>query len=655
MAYTPTAWQDDETLVNAQRMNNIESGVKNANDNKSDINHNHDDRYSKLDHNHDDRYAKKDETYTKTEVDLKINPIKKEIKDLQSDDTTINNKLTVLEKETSSLRGEVRTNTRSISTAEENLGILSELNTTNKSSLVAAINEVNISGGGGSGTKNYEELFKKPLINGRELIGNKTSKELGLISSGIGNAQEVIFNDGETLQSKYEDGGIRGPQGPKGDKGDPGMQGERGLTGPQGPQGIAGPKGEKGEQGLVGPEGPQGQRGPAGPQGPQGPIGNIGLTGPKGEKGDTGPRGIQGEQGPKGETGSVGPQGEQGPRGDSFRITDVLDNTKLLPDVSTVTDNFAYLVRKNEEEVEYEDGAHLFILLVGNNIWTDNGPFSGVAGPQGPQGVQGEQGPQGIQGIQGEKGDKGDTGPQGIQGEKGEKGETGANGKDGVSPSVDISKSGKVTTITITDATGVHTATINDGEKGEKGDNGAIMISSGDDDTTTIEKLLSAIENNKIVKPAFYKNPNNEILTLTRFVIGFNKEKIFDFYKITNSEVGFIEFTISSDNTLTKNEKSIYWSEIIEETNSLKMEIFSFEGDGTTKVFTYTLSTMPGKLPIVNLYKPNSDGSASIIQENINFNFNNKTITITLNEPLEEGGLIGGSVLYDTSQSSTPI
>ena len=368
MAYTPTAWQDDETLVNAQRMNNIESGVKSANDNKSDINHNHDDRYSKLDHNHDDRYAKKDETYTKTEVDLKINPIKKEIKDLQSDGTTINNKLTVLEKETSSLRGDVRTNTRSISTAEENLGILSELNTTNKSSLVAAINEVNISGGGGSGTKNYEELFKKPLINGRELIGNKTSKELGLISSGTGNAQEVIFSDGETLQSKYEDGGIRGPQGPKG---------------------------------LVGPEGPQGQRGPAGPQGPQGPIGNIGLTGPKGEKGDTGPRGIQGEQGPKGETGSVGPQGEQGPRGDSFRITDVLDNITLLPEPSTVTNNFAYLVEKDAGGVQYEDGAHLFILLVGNNTWTDNGPFSGVAGPQGPQGVQGEQGPQGIQGETG--------------------------------------------------------------------------------------------------------------------------------------------------------------------------------------------------------------------------------------------------------------
>ena len=194
MAYTPTAWQDDETLVNAQRMNNIESGVKNANDNKSDINHNHDDRYSKLDHNHDDRYAKKDETYTKTEVDLKIDPIKKEIKDLQSDGATINNKLTVLEKETSSLRGDVRTNTRSISTAEENLGILSELNTTDKSSLVAAINEVNISGGGGSGTKNYEELFKKPQINGKELTEKVVPIALVFLSNPIREEAPETFN-----------------------------------------------------------------------------------------------------------------------------------------------------------------------------------------------------------------------------------------------------------------------------------------------------------------------------------------------------------------------------------------------------------------------------------------------------------------------------
>ena len=410
MAYTPTTWQDDETLVNAQRMNNIESGVKNANDNKSDINHNHDNRYSKLDHNHDDRYAKKDETYTKTEIDLKVDPIKKDIKDLQSDSTTVNNKLTALEKETTSLRGDVRTNTRSINTAEENLGVLSELNTTDKSSLVAAINEVNISGGGGSGTKNYEELFKKPQINGKELIGNKTSGELGLVSSGTGNAQEVIFNDGETLQSKYEDGGIRGPQGPKGDKGDPGAQGERGLTGPQGPQGIAGPKGEQGEQGLVGPEGPQGMKGDRGEPGPRGPIGDTGEQGPKGDigpQGPEGPRGLQGETGLKGDPGAEGPQGPEGPRGHNFNITNTVDKPSDLPTISEVNDdNYAYLVN-GDEEGNLFDVAHLYLVYTNGTEWNDLGPFTGVPGPQGdvgpvgPMGPQGPEGPQGIQGPQG--------------------------------------------------------------------------------------------------------------------------------------------------------------------------------------------------------------------------------------------------------------
>ena len=397
----------------------------------------------------------------------------------------------------------------------------------------------------------------------------------------------------------------------KGDTGPQGIQGEKGdaftysdFTEEQ----LASLKGEKGDKGDTGSQGPQGIQGIQGEKGDKGDKGDAftysdfteeqlaslkGEKGDKGDKGDTGPQGIQGEKGDKGDTGTQGPQGIQG--------------------------------------------------------------IQGEKGDKGDTGSKGEKGDKGDTGSKGDKGDKGDTGPQGIQGIQGEKGETGANGKDGVSPSVDISKSGKVTTINITDATGVHTATINDGEKGEKGDNGAIMISSGDDDTKTIEKLLSAIENGKIVKPAFYETPNNEVFTMMRFTTVYldNEIKIFYFYKITDSEVEFIQFTISSDNTLKKHENSIYWSKIIEENNSLKMEDFVFKGDGTTKVFTYTLSTMPTKLPIVNLYRLNSDDSASIIQENIKVN--NKTITITLNAPLEEGGLIGGSILYDTSQSSTPI
>ena len=49
---------------------------------------------------------------------------------------------------------------------------------------------------------------------------------------------------------------------------------------------------------------------------------------------------------------------------------------------------------------------------------------------------------------------------------KGAKGDNGINGTDGVSPTVTVSKSGKVTTVTITDKNGEHVATINDGADG---------------------------------------------------------------------------------------------------------------------------------------------------------------------------------------------
>lgn len=58
---------------------------------------------------------------------------------------------------------------------------------------------------------------------------------------------------------------------------------------------------------------------------------------------------------------------------------------------------------------------------------------------------------------------------KGADGTNGTNGTDGEDGADGVSPTVSISKSGTVTTITITDATGTHTATINDGTNGTDG------------------------------------------------------------------------------------------------------------------------------------------------------------------------------------------
>ena len=52
------------------------------------------------------------------------------------------------------------------------------------------------------------------------------------------------------------------------------------------------------------------------------------------------------------------------------------------------------------------------------------------------------------------------------------KGEDGQNGTDGISPTVKITKTGTVTTITITDKNGTHTQTVNDGETGTPGEPG---------------------------------------------------------------------------------------------------------------------------------------------------------------------------------------
>ena len=415
MAYERTSWVDDETLVNAQRMNNIEEGIVNVTSGKSDKDHNHDEDYSSIDHTHP-QYAEEDNVYTKGDVDAKINPLSSSISSLEATDRTQNEELEDLESKYSTLKGLVNTNTRGVI----NMGLLSDLNTTDKSSLVAAINEVNISGGGGTGTKNYNELFNRPSVNGVLLEGDVTTEELGFnfVHEGSGNTNEIIFEDGESLQDKYKDGGIGGPKGDTGPQGAIGPQGPEGPAGPQGPQGIKGDKGDTGEQGSVGPQGERGPQGPKGEPGPQGNPGNIGPQGPKGDKGDQGepgPQGEQGEKGPKGDKGDkgdIGPegpkgdkgdpgpqgsdgamgiQGEQGPQGDpgvpgqDFYIADIVDTPNDLPDPDSVTNNLAYGVLGDENgpfPVTY------VYILNEDKEWKEYGPM----GEPGANGIDGADG-----------------------------------------------------------------------------------------------------------------------------------------------------------------------------------------------------------------------------------------------------------------------
>lgn len=88
----------------------------------------------------------------------------------------------------------------------------------------------------------------------------------------------------------------------------------------------------------------------------------------------------------------------------------------------------------------------------------------------------------------------------------GEDGLDGRNGLDGVSPTVEITKNDGVTTITITDATGTHMTTINDGQGGSVENLANVATSGkasdvsiipiGDSDATNVETFLQWLYSN---------------------------------------------------------------------------------------------------------------------------------------------------------------
>ena len=164
---------------------------------------------------------------------------------------------------------------------------------------------------------------------------------------------------------------------------------------------------------LKGDTGATGPQGESGPQGPKGDTGLTGATGPQGLKGDIGPKGDTGAVGPKGDIGLTGAIGPQGLKGDT-----------------------------------------------------------GAAGQNGVDGATGPQGPKGDTGAIGPQGPKGDIGAKGADGTAGTAGTAGKDGADGYSPSAKVEQTSTGATITITDKTGITSATVKNGLKGDTGATG---------------------------------------------------------------------------------------------------------------------------------------------------------------------------------------
>ena len=209
------------------------------------------------------------------------------------------------------------------------VGALASLNTTDKSSIVNAINElVNSSGTPGKDGLDYLGYYNATNFSQEPYIGQTFTHQISNFSRTpvIGDTYIMLGsasygNHSYLITCEVTD--VSETHGTVSSKivtfvettGEQGLKGDTGETGPQGPQGETGATGATGPQGEQGPQGPQGDPGPAGADGTDGVTPTIGENGNwyLGET-DTG-KPSRGEQGLKGDTGEQGPQGLPGPTG----------------------------------------------------------------------------------------------------------------------------------------------------------------------------------------------------------------------------------------------------------------------------------------------------------------------------------------------------
>lgn len=225
------------------------------------------------------------------------------------------------------------------------IGNLSDLTTTAKENLVAAINEVAKTGSGGAGS-----------------IDLRTADGYIQYSNDGGETWENLIALAD-------------------------LKGEKGDTGATGPQGVPG---ERGPQGETGPQGPQGKTGPAGPQGKTGPAGQDGAPGKDGSPGKDGTDGAPGQDGY-----SPSASVAETATGATITITDKTGTTTAE-------------IKNGKDGAPGKDGTTFTpsVSAAGDLSWTNDG---GKANPapvniKGPPGETGPQGPTGATGPQGAPG-----------------------------------------------------------------------------------------------------------------------------------------------------------------------------------------------------------------------------------------------------------
>ena len=231
-------------------------------------------------------------------------------------------------------------------TLDGSIGDLGQLQTSEKTNLVLAINEATQSGG-----------TNGPYID-------ETTKHWMVWS---------------VVTAQYVDTGVvaEGEQGPQGEKGD---------------TGDTGPKGDKGDTGagldILGTYATLGALETAVPTPAQGDMYNVGsaapyniymwdaelaewidqgvLQGPKGDMGDTGPKGDTGDNGAKGDKGDTGDTGDPGPN---------LVSTTTATDISGILKGNGSTVEQAEPGEDFAAPSTDFTATL-STTWSGSGPFT---------------------------------------------------------------------------------------------------------------------------------------------------------------------------------------------------------------------------------------------------------------------------------------
>ena len=282
------------------------------------------------------------------------------------------------------------------------------------------------------------------------------------VTKEIGNASQITFSDGDTIQDKLDSGDLKGEQGPKGDQGPEGPKGADGLTTSIF---LNGYKHEHVNGTIELPDYPS-LSGYATETYVNNQIANAQLGGDgtdvdlsgfvtkeignasqitfsdgetfqnkldsgelKGDQGPKGPKGDQGDQGPEGPKGDQGPEGPKGADGLTTSITlngDVythINGVISLPNYPSLS-GYATETYVNNQIANAQLGGDNSDIDLSGFVTKEIGNASQITFNDGQTfqnkldsgELKGEQGPKGDQGEQGPKGDQGPEGPKGADG-----------------------------------------------------------------------------------------------------------------------------------------------------------------------------------------------------------------------------------------------